>query len=227
MIQSEKVSYQRARQIVNPTPIIRQTIPKSTPFATLFDVELPHGAKRQLQNPWFIEKALKEHTGKTPRKCRGSPHDDDTFIIEVGSLEESRKMSTLEKIGNYEVTVQVNQNQNLNLKNGLIYIQGYDMMDFDEYKKDLMKDFNLSNVEHATWIKTKNSYCGSTSVLQRRTPQVYGYPGRNYDDSSPRIYTTAKPLQKMPQLRSLQESVQTRAGDVPQLHQYRTPAIIL
>ena len=179
IIHDEKVTFQRAKQIMNPTPIIRQATSKPTPFATLFDVKLPPGAKRQLKNPWIIEKALKEHTGKTPRKCRGSPLNDDTFVIEVATLEESRKMSTLEKIGECEVSVQVNESQNNNHK-GLIYIQGYDMMDFDGYKKDLIKDHNLSNVEHATWIKTKNSHTVALLVsFKAELPKYMDIPGES------------------------------------------------
>ena len=155
IVQKEKVTFQRARQILNPVPVSRQLTPKTTPFASMFNVTLPKGCKRQLKNPWIVEKAIKEHTGKTPRKCRGSPQDEDTFVIEVASLEESRKMSTLRKIGDHEVTVQVNNNQNL--QKGLIYIQGYDMLEFDDYKAELINENNLVGAEHATWITTRDS----------------------------------------------------------------------
>ena len=154
-VQKEKVTFQRARQILTPVPVSRQLTPKTTPFASMFNVTLPKGCKRQLKNPWIVEKAIKEHTGKTPRKCRGSPQDEDTFVIEVASLEESRKMSTLRKIGDHEVTVQVNNNQNL--QKGLIYIQGYDMLEFDDYKTELINENNLVGAEHATWITTRDS----------------------------------------------------------------------
>ena len=154
-VQKEKVTFQRARQIITPIPVSRQLTPKTTPFASMFNVTLPKGCKRQLKNPWIVEKAIKEHTGKTPRKCRGSPQDDDTFVIEVASLEESRKMSTLRKIDDHEVNVQVNNNQNL--QKGLIYIQGYDLLEFDDYKTELINENNLAGAEHATWITTRDS----------------------------------------------------------------------
>ena len=154
-VQKEKVTFQRARQIITPVPVSRQLTPKTTPFASMFNVTLPKGCKRQLKNPWIVEKAIKEHTGKTPRKCRGSPQDEDTFVIEVASLEESRKMSTLRKIDDHEVNVQVNNNQNL--QKGLIYIQGYDLLEFDDYKTELINENNLAGAEHATWITTRDS----------------------------------------------------------------------
>ena len=143
-VQKEKVTFQRARQIITPIPVSRQLTPKTTPFASMFNVTLPKGCKRQLKNPWIVEKAIKEHTGKT-RKCRGSPQDEDTFVIEVASLEESRKMSTLRKIDDHEVNVQVNNSQNL--QKGLIYIQGYDLLEFDDYKTELINKNNLAGAE--------------------------------------------------------------------------------
>ena len=168
IIQKEKVTYQRARQILNPLPITRLATPKPTPFPKHFDVKLPQGAKQQIKNPWIIENAIKAHLGKPPRRCRGSPQNENTFVIEVATLEESRKMSSLLKIQNYDVTVQVNESL-ISPQKGLIYIQGYNMTNLNSYKEGLKKEYNLKDVEHATWIKPKNP---RTAVLLLTFNQV-------------------------------------------------------
>ena len=61
--------------------------------------------------------------------------------IEVGSADESRLMSTLIKIGQHEVVVQVNRTYDI--RKGLIYVQGYDL-DFEGYEKGLKKHYNLT-----------------------------------------------------------------------------------
>ena len=39
---------------------------------------------------------------------------------------------------------------------GLIYIYEYDLVDFDEFRADLMTEYNLKDVQQATWIKPRN-----------------------------------------------------------------------
>ena len=152
-VESEKVTFQRARQILTERPVIRSATESPPTFPTLFYIKFPSGTKRKM-NPWLVEKTVMHHTGKMPRKCLGKPNEEDTFVVEVGSEHESRSMSTITKIGAHDVEILVNDT--CNLQKGLIFVEGYDLTDFDGYREELMKQHNLRNVEQAHWIKTRN-----------------------------------------------------------------------
>ena len=178
LVEEKKVTFQRARQIANETPINR-TIGyiQTPPFAALFDVTLPKGIKRHLK-PWSMNKYIENHIGKPPLKVRGKPNDLDTYIIEVSSAEESRKMSTLRKIGEHDVTVQVNVSYNV--QKGLVFIQGYDMLESESYKESLKKHHDLASVEHATWIKSRNNTTQALILgFQRELPNYLDIPGES------------------------------------------------
>ena len=178
IVRKEKVTHQRARQKLNEKPITRTiTGPSAPPFPTLFDVKLPTGTKRKI-NPWLVQKCIQQHTGKTPRNCRGKAGEEDTFVVEVGSADESRLMSTLIKIGQHEVVVQVNRTYDI--RKGLIYVQGYDLLDFEGYEKGLKKHYNLTRVEHAHWIKTRNNLSQAIIVsFQGELPSYLDIPGES------------------------------------------------
>ena len=57
-VETEKVTFQRARQILTEKPVTRLATANLTVFPTLFDVTLPRGTKRKI-NPWLV-------TGKMP-----------------------------------------------------------------------------------------------------------------------------------------------------------------
>ena len=76
----------------------------------------------------------------------------DTFIVEVSSAEESRRMRSFQKICQQDITIQVNDSNNV--QKGLAFVQVYDMLDIDNHKKGLQSQHNLGCVEHAHWIKT-------------------------------------------------------------------------
>ena len=174
-VEREKVTFQRARQILNEKPVTRTTTVKPQVFPTLFDITLPKGTKRKI-NPWLVEKTIQQHTGKMPRKCRGKPNDEDTFVVEIGSDEEARQMSSLTKIGNYDVQVTVNNTSNL--QKGIIFIDGYDLSDFDGYREAMMKEHRLTNVEQAHWIKTRSPYTNALILtFQQEMPPYLSIPG--------------------------------------------------
>ena len=69
VMQREKVTLQRARQMINEKPVTRTASSRqSAPFPTLFDVTMPKGTKRKT-SPWFVEKAIKSHW-KTPKEMQ-------------------------------------------------------------------------------------------------------------------------------------------------------------
>ena len=176
-VETEKVTFQRARQILTEKPVTRLATANLPVFPTLFDVTLPRGTKRKI-NPWLVEKCIQQHTGKMPRKCRGKSNSEDTFVVEVGSENEARLMSTFTKIGTYDVVVTVNNT--FKLQKGIIYIQGYNLSDFDSYREGLMKQHNISQVEQATWIKTKNIFTNALILsFQHEMPNYIDIPGES------------------------------------------------
>ena len=177
VVEKEKVTFQRARQIITETPISRTSAAQSNPaFHTLFTVTLPKGTKRSI-DPWLLEKAIQNHTGKKPRNCRGKPGDDDSFIVEVQSKEESRRMSEpIIKIGMHVAKVQLNNS--FNIQKGLIFIQGYDLLDFESYKKSLIEQQKLVTLEHAHWMNLKDKRTQALIVgFQGDLPSYLNIPG--------------------------------------------------
>ena len=175
IIEKEKVSFQRARQMLNEKPVCRTATSGMPVFPTLFDVSLPKGIKRTI-NPWLVQKCIQQHTGKTPRRCRGKNNEDDTYVIEVSTEQESNLMHTLEKIGDHNVKVKTNNT--FDLQKGLIFVQGYDCLQFEQYKQGLSKQYGLANVEHAQWIKCKNNITNALLLsFQTELPSYLDIPG--------------------------------------------------
>ena len=53
------------------------------------------------------------------------------------------------------ISVEVTVNTALNVNKGLLYIYGYNMVDFEEFKAGLAEQYGLSSVVEATWIKPR------------------------------------------------------------------------
>ena len=178
IVQKQKVTYQRARQQINEKPITRTNTSATTPrFPSLFDITMPKGTKRRT-NPWFVEKCIRDLTGKMPRSCRGKPGTEDTFTVEVSSAEEARLINTMQVIGLHKVDVQ--RNDTHNVQKALIYIQGYDLVDFDEYKIGLQSQYGIVSVEHAQWIKTRNNRAQALLLgFQGEMPNYLDIPGES------------------------------------------------
>ena len=127
-------------------------------------------------NAKYREKTIKQHIGKEPRRCRGKPSEEVTFVIEVGTAGESRLMSTLLKIREHNVVVTVNNTHDV--QKGLIYIQGYDILDFEGYKEGLRNHQNITTTDHAHWIKTRNNLSQALIVgFQGQLPNYLDIPG--------------------------------------------------
>ena len=60
-----------------------------------------------------------------------------------------------------EVTV----NTALNINKGFVYIYGYNMVDFESFKEGLTKQYGLSSVIEATWIKSKRANSAKPLLL--------------------------------------------------------------
>ena len=175
LVETEKITFQRARQLLYEAPSERPVITKPR-FPTLFNCTLPTGIKRKL-NPWIMEKAIQQHTGHKPVSCRGKSDDEDTFIVQISTEEESRLMSTFDKAGPHEVTTRVNETHAT--ERGLVFIRGYDMIqDADGYIASLKQQYGIVKVEEATWIRTKNSNA-LILTFQREMPLYLSIPGEN------------------------------------------------
>ena len=179
VVEKEKVTFQRAKQMLTEVPIKRTNHALNAPkFHTHFTVRLPTGTKRSI-NPWFLEKSIQQHTGKKPLSCRGKPGDEDAFIVEVQTMEESRRMGeSIIKIGTHVAKAEVNNISNV--QRGLIFIQGYDLLDFNNYRESLINHHQLASVEHAHWIKLKDKRTQGLIVgFQRDMPNYLEIPGES------------------------------------------------
>ena len=130
--------------------------------------------------PWTIEKALVEHLGRKPVYLRSKPGEENTLIVEIATKNDAIKMRELEKLG--DIPVQVGTSDSRNPQQGLIYIQGYDLLDYEHYTESLRKQHNLAKVEMASWIKTKNS--NSRALLlsfkgETEMPEFIDIPGES------------------------------------------------
>ena len=54
------------------------------------------------------------------------------------------------------VEVEIFACNKINQSNGLIYIHDYNIPDIDDFRTALQKEYNFSDVQKTTWIKTKN-----------------------------------------------------------------------
>ena len=80
IVTEKKVSFPRARQMLDEKPTSRNITQKRPNFPTIFDCALPKGIKRTI-NPWLFERAVQQITGKKPATCRGKTGEEDTFVL--------------------------------------------------------------------------------------------------------------------------------------------------
>ena len=155
IVQRERVTFQRARQMVEHVPSNRPIRPPSQIFPKRFEIKLLGGHTLRGTMPWTIEKGLVEHLGRKPVYLRSKPNEENTLIVEIATKNDAIKMRELEKLG--DIPVEVGTSDSRNPEKGLIYIQGYDLLNYEPYTESLRKQHNLAKVEMASWIKTKNS----------------------------------------------------------------------
>ena len=60
LVDDKKITFQRARQILNEKPSQRINVDKVHKFPTFFDCKLPPGIKRKI-NPFAVEKCVQQH----------------------------------------------------------------------------------------------------------------------------------------------------------------------
>ena len=94
--------------------------------------------------------------GKWHHSCRRSTirtSSKTTFTVEVASKEQSTAMQEVKDING--ISVKVGVNTALNVNKGVLYIYGYNMVDFEAFKAGLAEQYGLSSVVEAAWIKPR------------------------------------------------------------------------
>ena len=174
--QHEKVSIQRAKQILSTNSNNSRSTtsrPNSEVFPAVFNCKLDPANKRKI-TPFLLEKCIEQIIGSKPRTIR--TRDESTFVVRVSNKRESYAMSKLTKIMNYDVETSVNSSSDV--EKGLIYIYGYDLSNFESFKKSLVSELNLVNVEEATWIKSRNNIALPLILsFQSEIPEFVDIPG--------------------------------------------------
>ena len=143
---------------------------------THFDVTFAIDHKRKI-SPFLLEKCIQNQTGTKPGTIRTK--DTTTFIIEISSHKESVAMTILDKIHNYPIKTIINYTSDI--QKGLIYIYGYDISSFEDFKTGLMNEHNLINVEEAIWMKPQRGNNAKPLILsfRRDLPAFIDVPGES------------------------------------------------
>ena len=79
------------------------------------------------------------------------------------------------------------QHPHYNTYQGLVFIQEYDLTDFDHFKTGLMQEYSLSDVVRASWIKPCNPLVAQPLLLTFRQdlPEYIDIPG---EQSRTKVY---------------------------------------
>ena len=106
--------------------------------------------------PFVLERLFAE-TFKIKRKEIASVRDG--YIIKVNSSEELTRMKATTKIqdSECEVTDEGSALRMYNSTKGLIYVNEYDITRYDSFEEGLKRKYNVSDVNQASWIKSRNT----------------------------------------------------------------------
>ena len=173
-VETDKVTFQRARQLYENRPIHRSVSTKTPIVQRKFDIEWPRGTKRNT-NPWETKRAIKEKIGKEPCSIRSKANNEDIITVEVSTHGEATKLSELTRIGEHNVKVTASDIQNL--PKGIVFIEGFDMIESENYLKELKNQYSLVKAEEATWIRSKNPALLLT--FSRELPEYLNIPGES------------------------------------------------
>ena len=170
-----KVTYQRARQMMENNTVNASITKTKIVFPTYFDIKFDSPQLKRNISPFLLEKCIQAKIGNKPRTIRTK--DSTTFTIQVSKKEESISLSKIDSINGTPVTVTLNDSADIS--KGLIYIYEYDMTDFDSFKAGLMNRHGLVNVEEAVWIKPRRGSNVKPLMLSFRTaiPDYIDVPG--------------------------------------------------
>ena len=107
---------------------------------------------------WAVEKSFTQENGCEPATMR--PNNESEFFIEISNRKESKILPTITSLCSPQflekVEVEILTCDKINQIQGLIYIHDHNVLDINDYGSELRKEYNLLDVQKATWIKTKN-----------------------------------------------------------------------
>ena len=168
---TQKVNKMRARQIyANNNESMEK--PK-TKHQTYFDIEIDEEKKKKL-SPWFIEKSISSYLDNKPKTIRTK--NKTTFTIEVQTRQDSLNIMKIQSICG--TPAKVTANESVGIIKGLVYIYGYNLCDFENFKEKLTQDLGLQNAEMADWIKPKNKNANALLLSFRgNLPNYIDIPG--------------------------------------------------
>ena len=170
--EEEKVTAMRARQMLEKNNEFSER--PARPYTTHFDCKMNETDKRKV-TPWLLEKCLEQQLGAKPKTIRTT--NKTTFTVEIASREQSTAMQAVSKING--IPVEISVNTALNGNKGLVYIYGYNMVDFEAFKAGLTAQYGLSSIIEATWIKPRNGNGAKPLLLTfpNELPQYLNIPG--------------------------------------------------
>ena len=129
--------------------------------------------KRQF-SPWLLERSISDFLGSKPKSIRSK--NQTTFTIEVQNETQSKKIQSLQMLNGKSIELSINKN--IQVQKGLVYIYGYDMNNFQDYKSSMMNDLGVMNVEEATWIKPRNKFATALPLsFKESVPNYIDIPG--------------------------------------------------
>ena len=146
-----KVRRQRPLQILAG----EKEFPRLNPqlFPTYFKCKMDLENKRKC-NPWAIGKSFSK-----PAIIKSK--NESEFVIEISDVKQSKNLPTLTSLSFpqcYErVKVEIFACEKISRSECLVYIHDYNIPEIDDYGSELKEEYNLSDKQKATWIKTKNT----------------------------------------------------------------------
>lgn len=170
-IQNEhKVGKRRARQILEGIPDLS---PRPHHQPSHFLCKLDPALKRSL-SPWTLEKCLHHKLGEKPVSIRSS--GPDGFVIHVAEGTRPSLIQEITAINNIPVTI--SEHPHFNTQQGLIFIQEYNLSDFERYRAGLIEEFGLQDAVRASWIHPRNPASSALLLTFRdNCPDYIDVPG--------------------------------------------------
>ena len=168
-----KVSFKRAIQIENGTEAINISDDK---LPDVFTIHLSEENKRSLK-PWAVEKFLDNYLGEPLEDFRSI--NSTTYIAKTKTNQQSERLIILKNIN--QISVEVRKGNHNTRPKGIIYINDYDMNNFEGYKSELLKILPVSDVMRASWIKSKNNRATPLLLVfnKQEIPSYLSIPGES------------------------------------------------
>lgn len=157
-IQTEqKVGRRRAEEILNGEEI--ETYYTEASFTKFFTIQVTENLGNQSStniplksiNPYQIKKHIQTHLGSKPGSLRCINNE---YILEVMNKQQSEKIQSMTSLLGKEC--KVNPSKNYGTTKAIIYTQNYGCPDLTGLKENLTKEYNITDITAATWIKPKN-----------------------------------------------------------------------